>query len=109
RERLRRVEREGRLALVEQELQLTGAVQSGFLPDNNEISTGNAQIVGFYKPADTCSGDWWWHAQLGPTRHLVMVGDVTGHGPGPAMVTAAVATAFHVYHSSRPGELEVDE
>jgi phosphoserine phosphatase RsbU/P len=25
-----------------------------------------------------------------------MVGDVTGHGPGPAMVTAAVATAFRV-------------
>jgi serine phosphatase RsbU (regulator of sigma subunit) len=29
-------------------------------------------------------------------RHLIMVGDVTGHGPGPAMVTAAVATAFRV-------------
>lgn len=107
RERLRRVEREGRLALVEQELQLTGAVQSGFLPDNNEIRSHATNVVGYYKPADSCSGDWWWHAQLGPTRHLVMVGDVTGHGPGPAMVTAAVATAFNVYHSTRDEEMDV--
>lgn len=109
RERLRRAEREGRLALVENDLQLTAAVQTGFLPDNNEIHTNNAHIVGFYKPADTCSGDWWWHAQLGPTRHLVIVGDVTGHGPGPAMVTAAVATAFHVYHLHHHGPLDVNE
>ncbi|MDX2091906.1 MAG: two-component regulator propeller domain-containing protein [Kofleriaceae bacterium] len=107
RERLRRVERDGRLALVEQELELTGAVQSGFLPDANEISSESINLVGYYKPADSCSGDWWWHAQLGPTRHLVMVGDVTGHGPGPAMVTAAVATAFHVYHSTRTDTLDV--
>jgi len=58
RQRMLRVEREGRLALVEQELQLTGAVQSGFLPDNNEIQGERVQVVGFYKPADSCSGDW---------------------------------------------------
>jgi sigma-B regulation protein RsbU (phosphoserine phosphatase) len=49
-----------------------------------------------YRPADACGGDWWWHEPLSGGRHVVMVGDVTGHGPGPAMVTAAVATAFRV-------------
>jgi ligand-binding sensor domain-containing protein/serine phosphatase RsbU (regulator of sigma subunit) len=96
RERVRRAEREGRLAVVERDLELSGAVQTGFLPEMNEIATEHVQVHGFYRPADACGGDWWWHEPLMGGRHIVMVGDVTGHGPGPAMVTAAVATAFRV-------------
>lgn len=96
RERLRKAEREGRLALVERDLALTGAVQTSFLPEKNEMSTSRMQLVGLYRPADACGGDWWWYERLSGNRHLVMVGDVTGHGAGPAMVTAAVATAFRV-------------
>lgn len=94
--RVIRAEREGRLAVVERDLALTGAVQTGFLPEQNEINTPRFQLVGVYRPADLCGGDWWWHELLPGGRHLVMVGDVTGHGPGPAMVTAAVATALRV-------------
>jgi ligand-binding sensor domain-containing protein/serine phosphatase RsbU (regulator of sigma subunit) len=94
--RVMQAEREGRLAVVERDLALTGAVQTGFLPEQNEISTTRFQLVGVYRPADSCGGDWWWHEPLPGGRHLVMVGDVTGHGPGPAMVTAAVATALRV-------------
>lgn len=96
RARLRRAEREGRLAIVERDLALTGAVQTAFLPKHNEISTERFQMLGLYRPADACGGDWWWHEPLLNGRHVFMVGDVTGHGPGPAMVTAAVATAFRV-------------
>jgi ligand-binding sensor domain-containing protein/serine phosphatase RsbU (regulator of sigma subunit) len=96
RQRVRRAEREGRLAVVERDLELTGAVQSGFLPEHNEIATQRVQLFGLYRPADACGGDWWWHEVLTGGRHLILVGDVTGHGPGPAMVTAAVATAFRV-------------
>ena len=94
--RVRRAEREGRLAVVERDLALTGAVQTGFLPEQNEIVTAQLQVLGLYRPADACGGDWWWHEPLSRGRHVIMVGDVTGHGPGPAMVTAAVATAFRV-------------
>jgi len=94
--RVRRAEREGRLAVVERDLALTGAVQTGFLPEENEITTAQLQVFGLYRPADACGGDWWWYERLSGGRHVVMVGDVTGHGPGPAMVTAAVATAFRV-------------
>jgi ligand-binding sensor domain-containing protein/serine phosphatase RsbU (regulator of sigma subunit) len=96
RQRLQRAEREGRLAVVERDLELTGAVQTGFLPEHNEIVAPPVQLFGFYRPADACGGDWWWHEVLSGGRRVVMVGDVTGHGPGPAMVTAAVATAFRV-------------
>ena len=96
RQRLLRAERDGRLAAAERDLALTGAVQTGFLPEHNEITTQHMQLVGVYRPADACGGDWWWHESMPDGRHLIMVGDVTGHGPGPAMVTAAVATAFRV-------------
>ena len=98
-QKVRRVEREGRLAVVERDLALSGAVQSGFLPEYNEINGAHLQLFGFYRAADACSGDWWWHEALG-RRHVILVGDVTGHGPGPAMVTAAVATAFRVLTGS---------
>jgi ligand-binding sensor domain-containing protein/serine phosphatase RsbU (regulator of sigma subunit) len=98
-QKVRRVEREGRLAVVERDLALSGAVQSGFLPEDNEINGANVQLYGFYRAADACSGDWWWHESVGG-KHVILVGDVTGHGPGPAMVTAAVATAFRVLTGS---------
>ncbi len=96
RQRVLRAERDGRLAAAERDLELTGAVQTGFLPEHNEITTQHMQLVGVYRPADACGGDWWWHETMPDGRHMIMVGDVTGHGPGPAMVTAAVATAFRV-------------
>lgn len=94
-QKLRGIEREGRLAVVERDLALIGAVQSGLLPACNEVNGSRFRLYGFYRAADACSGDWWWHETFGQ-RHVVLVGDVTGHGPGPAMVTAAVATAFRV-------------
>jgi ligand-binding sensor domain-containing protein/serine phosphatase RsbU (regulator of sigma subunit) len=102
RQKLRRLERESRLAVVERDLELTGAVQSGFLPDYNEFSGQRVNLFGYYRAADACSGDWWWHEALQDGRHVILVGDVTGHGPGPAMVTAAVATAFRVIAGSGP-------
>ncbi|MEO8701563.1 MAG: two-component regulator propeller domain-containing protein [Kofleriaceae bacterium] len=106
RAKVRRIEREGRLAVVERDLELTGAVQSGFLPQYDEIHIGSVRIHGFYRAADACSGDWWWHELLPGGRHVVLVGDVTGHGPGPAMVTAAVATALRVLIANGLTDLE---
>lgn len=93
--RVSRIMAQGRLAVVERDIALTGAVQNGFLPEYNELSGGRFNLFGFYRGAESCSGDWWWHENING-RHLVLVGDVTGHGPGPAMVTAAVASAFRI-------------
>jgi ligand-binding sensor domain-containing protein/serine phosphatase RsbU (regulator of sigma subunit) len=97
RRKLKVLRQENRLKSVERELELTSAVQTGFLPRNNHIDRGSFELFGFYRPADVCSGDWWWHEETAPGRHAILVGDVTGHGPGPAMVTAAAATAFRVH------------
>ncbi|HTE50828.1 MAG TPA: two-component regulator propeller domain-containing protein [Kofleriaceae bacterium] len=94
--RVARLQQANRLASVERDLELTGAVQSGFLPQDSLISNEELQLLGFYRPAGTCGGDWWWYETTPDGRHIILVGDVTGHGPGPAMVTAAVASAYRV-------------
>jgi ligand-binding sensor domain-containing protein len=94
--RIQELERKNRLEAVERDLELTGAVQTGFLPRENQFSTARVRVLGFHRPADKASGDWWWHELGAETKHAILIGDVTGHGPGPAMVTAAVATAFRV-------------
>lgn len=88
-----------RLQAVEQDLALTGAVQAGFLPRSNQINGSVFRLYGFYRPADRASGDWWWYEES-PNKISILVGDVTGHGPGPAMVTAAAATAFRIQAKS---------
>lgn len=94
-----RLEQQNRLEAVERDLEITGAVQNGFLPSENLIDDGRVRILGFYRAAEACGGDWWWHEQPAPGIHHVLVGDVTGHGPGPAMVTAAVGAGFRVQSS----------
>lgn len=84
-----------RLESVERELELTGAVQSGFLPKTNQVNKAQFNLYGFYRPADQAGGDWWWYEES-ESKLTILVGDVTGHGAGPAMVTAAAATAFRV-------------
>ena len=92
--RLARLHQANRLALVERDLELTGAVQAGFLPKDDLIVNRDLEVRGFYRPAGTCSGDWWWYEETERGLHRLLIGDVTGHGPGPAMVTAAVAASY---------------
>jgi ligand-binding sensor domain-containing protein len=93
--RVATLQQAARLEAVERDLELTGAVQTGFLPSSNMIDNPLYRLFGFYRPADQASGDWWFYEQS-ESKLIILVGDVTGHGPGPAMVTAAAATAFRI-------------
>ena len=104
--RVRREQQANNLAALERELELTGAVQTGFLPKEPSIVAPPVELEGYYRPASQCGGDWWWHEYWAKKdMHFVAVGDVTGHGPGPAMVTAAVAAASRT-HSDLGLELD---
>ena len=95
--RLESLRQANRLASVERDLEITGTIQAGFLPQENPVVRPALHLIGLYRPAGAASGDWWWYEEpAGSRSHNIMVGDVTGHGPGPAIVTAAVATAFRV-------------
>ncbi|HWM86867.1 MAG TPA: SpoIIE family protein phosphatase, partial [Kofleriaceae bacterium] len=103
--RVARIEQSIRYSAMKRDLELTAAVQTGFLPKENQIVTDDLVLKGFYRPASTCSGDWWWYEMSDDRQHLILVGDVTGHGAGPAMVTAAVASAFRVQGELGENEL----
>ena len=94
--RIERLEKMARLATVEREFEVTAAVQSWFLPESVSYSSGSTDLIGFYRGAEKCSGDWWWYEDLGEGKLWVIVADVTGHGAGPAMLTAAVAMGLSV-------------
>ena len=72
---------------------LTSAVQEGFFPIQPSVRDGNFRLEGFYRSATECSGDWWWYEPRSD-NYFIVVGDVTGHGAGSAMVTAAAASCF---------------
>jgi len=94
--RIDRLQKLARLATVEKEFEITAAVQAWFLPEAQRFSNGICDLIGFYRGAEKCSGDWWWYEDLGRGRLWIIVADVTGHGAGPAMVTAAVAMGLSV-------------
>lgn len=48
----------------------------------------------FYQAAAQCGGDWWWHWTRPDGATLILLGDVSGHGAGPAMLTSAVSGTF---------------
>ncbi|NQY99240.1 MAG: SpoIIE family protein phosphatase [Bdellovibrionales bacterium] len=90
-------ELEIRSAGLEKDLELTGAVQNLILPQEREFKVPGAKIQVHYQPASYSGGDWWWLEELPDGRVLFLNGDVTGHGPGPAMVTAMASGVFKTF------------
>jgi serine phosphatase RsbU (regulator of sigma subunit) len=45
-------------------------------------------LRGMFRPVAECGGDLWTWQDLGGGRLLLLVGDATGHGAAPAMLTA---------------------
>ena len=101
--KLQNMHRTLRLEAAEKALDLTRAVQEGFLPAEDSFDGYRARVHGYCRPAARAAGDWWWYERLDDNDSLlILAGDVTGHGPGPAMVTSAAATAFKVCHKYDP-------
>lgn len=82
--------------LLQKDLELSASVQKMFLPNQTSSDLGNIKLTGFYRPATVCSGDWWWYRTQAGKKVAVAVGDVTGHGAGPAMITASIASSFTI-------------
>jgi len=79
---------------MERDLAVTATVQRLFLPKQDTFESESIALRGYYAPAAQSGGDWWWYESGQGDRVRVLLGDVTGHGVGPAMVTAGVAAAY---------------
>lgn len=91
-------------AMLKKELELSGAVQTLLMPPETSASGELFRLIGCSLPATECGGDWWWHHHHGDKVRVLMA-DVTGHGAGPAMVTASVSSFTKVlYDPDQPFE-----
>lgn len=73
---------------MEYQLEIAKSIQEGLLPDKMP-DVKNFDIVGWCKPADQTGGDYFDWIEFPDHKVMLTIGDVTGHGIGPALVTAA--------------------
>ncbi|MEM9790024.1 MAG: PP2C family protein-serine/threonine phosphatase [Planctomycetota bacterium] len=76
-----------RRAEFEGELVAAGTVQQGILPKRPPDLRGWT-VAGWTRPAEQTGGDYWDWTALPDGRLAVSIGDVAGHGVGPAIITA---------------------
>ena len=76
---------------MERDLQLTGAVQNLLLPQEDTWVEGSLRLCAYYEPMSRAGGDYWFARRLADGTLRILLADVTGHGAGASMVTAAVA------------------
>ncbi len=92
-------------AHTDRDLAIAREIQLSLLPRSSPVIAGY-DIAGWSQPADLTGGDYYdWQALPGD-RLVVTVADVTGHGIGPALVTAvcrayaraSIGDDFHLNH-----------
>lgn len=73
---------------LEHEFMIAKTIQEGLLPTDMPKAR-NFEIRGWSRPANQAGGDFYDWIEL-PNGHLMLsIGDVTGHGVGPALLAAA--------------------
>ena len=77
-------------ALRDKELQLLAAqkIQERLLPGSSPVLPG-FDIAGVLQPAEFAAGDYFDYLPMRDGRTGIVVGDVTGHGFGPALIMAS--------------------
>ncbi len=85
-------------ARMETELKTAQLVQQTLVPQTG-YKDDHIEIYGLYEPANECGGDWWHFHHDARGRLFLWLGDATGHGAGPALITSAArATAGILEH-----------
>lgn len=84
---LREADTRRQVEQMEHDLGIARTIQQGLLPDHPPNVEG-FEIAGWSKPADLTGGDYYDWQTLADGKLAVSLADVTGHGIGPALVTA---------------------
>ena len=92
-ENARFMEMETEKKAMEKDLEVSAAIQKMFLPKHQSFNNPFVRGMGFYRPAAKCGGDWWYQ-KIFQDKLYLFIGDVTGHGVGPAMITSFLSTCF---------------
>ncbi|HEX3471265.1 MAG TPA: PP2C family protein-serine/threonine phosphatase [Silvibacterium sp.] len=85
---LREAETQRQVERLRHDLDVARSIQQSLLPTSEPRIEG-FEIAGWNLPADQTGGDYYDWQVLSDGRLLVALGDVTGHGIGPALLSAA--------------------
>lgn len=91
------------MARIEQDLSIARSIQQALVPRAAPVIPG-FEIAGWNRPADQTGGDYYDWQSAPDGKWFVTLADVSGHGIGPAMVTAA-CRAYMRAMTSYHGEL----
>lgn len=84
---LREAKLQNELERVNHDLDIARSIQRGLLPASLP-QLDDFEIAGWNQPADQTGGDYFDWQRLPDGRIAISVGDATGHGIGPALVSA---------------------
>jgi phosphoserine phosphatase len=83
-------------AKLEQSLEIASQIQSGLMPQVT-VEVPGWDVFGWYRPAERTTGDFFELVRTSNGRLGVVLGDVTGHGIGPALITATAQASLRSY------------
>ena len=91
---------------LEQSLELASAIQRDLMPEVPRDFPG-WELFGWYGPAEGTAGDFYDFVKIKGGDLAIAVGDVTGHGVGPALITAGAQAGMRAYLrlASDPGQV----
>ncbi len=75
---------------MELELNTARLIQQTLVPSDLLVVDDQLRLASWYQTSSECGGDWWGNYKLKDGRHVILIGDVTGHGMGSALLTAVV-------------------
>jgi len=84
---LHEAELQNKLAQVNHDLDIARSIQQGLLPAKPP-SLENFDLAGWNQPANQTGGDYFDWQSLPDGRLAISLGDATGHGVGPALISA---------------------
>ncbi len=105
---LREVELQSELEKMTHDLDIARSIQQGLLP-TSPPRLDDFEVAGWNQPADQTGGDYFDWQALPDGRLAVSLADATGHGIGPALVSAscrAYARASFLSGNGQDGVLE---
>jgi serine phosphatase RsbU (regulator of sigma subunit) len=78
-------------------------MQAALMPEELPVYRPQWQLRGLFRPVTDCGGDFWGWRELSDSKVLMVIADATGHGAGPAILSA-VAKGTMDAHAQFKGE-----
>lgn len=76
---------------LEKDLEVSGFVQQMIIPEIRDFDNKKYSYSFHFEPVAKAGGDWIWIDEAAEDELALVIGDVTGHGVGSAMITSLVA------------------